>query len=143
MEIRSTDFEEAVQVLSRISEFCRGETVESLRQRIGRRPNLVLVAEKDGELLGVKIGYQLDDDCFYSWLGGVVPEGRRQGIANMLLIHQEQWAKEKGYKEIRVKSRNRFTAMLCMLLNNGYQVEHLEKKDGVGDYRLHFVKHLI
>ncbi len=143
MEIRSTDYEEAVQVLGRISEFSHEETVESLKQRIGRRPHLVLVAEKDGELLGVKIGYQLDDDCFYSWLGGVVPEGRRQGVANALLIHQELWAREKGYKEIRVKSRNRFAPMLCMLLNNGYQVEHLEKKDGIEDYRLHFVKHLI
>ncbi|KXF82514.1 GNAT family N-acetyltransferase [Enterovibrio coralii] len=140
MIIREGTLAEAVNVLGQIDEFARQETLESLKKRIGDKPFLVLVADQDGELVGVKIGYQLDDDCFYSWLGGVTKHGRRRGVAQGLLHAQERWVAKHGYRSIRVKSRNCFAGMLCLLLNNHYQVEHLEKKDSLDQYRLHFVK---
>ncbi|MBK7940001.1 MAG: GNAT family N-acetyltransferase [Lewinellaceae bacterium] len=30
-------------------------------------------------------------DTFYSWLGGVLPEYRRQGVATQLMQHQHDW----------------------------------------------------
>ncbi|KKD59933.1 acetyltransferase [Grimontia sp. AD028] len=140
MIIREGTLAEAVNVLSQIDEFAHQESLESLKKRIGDKPSLVLVADIDGELCGVKIGYQLDDECFYSWLGGVTKTGRRRGIAQALLHAQERWVAKHGYTSLRVKSRNCFAGMLCLLLNNHYQIEHLEKKEALEQYRLHFVK---
>ena len=142
MHIREASIEEAVTVLAAISEFVRPATEDDIKQRLRGHRALILVAELNGEMVGVKIGYQLSEECFYSWLGGVAPAGRRGGVAQALLEAQEEWVVAEGYQELRVKSRNRFPAMLRLLLRNGYQVEHLEKKDGIEDYRLHFIKQL-
>ena len=140
MLIREASIAEAVSVLAEIGEFARPATEVEICNRLKGHKALILVAENQGVLVGVKIGYQLSEDCFYSWLGGVAPAGRRGGVAQALLEAQEAWVMEQGYQALRVKSRNRFPAMLRLLLRNGYQVEHLEKKEGIEDYRLHFVK---
>ncbi|WP_299019928.1 GNAT family N-acetyltransferase [uncultured Photobacterium sp.] len=142
MKIRQASVAEAVTVLTRIQEFANPADAVGLELRLKGRQPLILVAEKEGLLVGVKIGYRLSETCFYSWLGGVAPEGRCNGVAQALLEAQEGWAAELDYEELRVKSRNRFPAMLRLLLRNGYQIEHMEKKDGIEDYRLHFVKSL-
>ncbi|MFD2179170.1 GNAT family N-acetyltransferase [Veronia pacifica] len=140
MDIRQGTLAESLEVLAKVKEFEQTETLDSMRRRIGDKPCLILVADNGDELVGVKIGYQLDDDCFYSWLGGVTSKGRRKGTAKALLLEQEAWVKQRGYQTIRVKSRNCFPAMVCLLLNNSYQIEHLEKKESVDQYRIHFVK---
>lgn len=140
MIIREGTLAEAVSVLGQIEEFARQETLDSIKKRLGDKPSLILVAEIEGELCGVKIGYQLDETCFYSWLGGVTESGRRRGIAQALLNTQERWVAKHGYTSLRVKSRNCFAGMLCLLLSNHYQIEHLEKKETLAQYRLHFVK---
>lgn len=142
MQICEASLAEAVTVLAAISEFAHSESVASLEARLGDKPRSVLVAEVAGELVGVKIGYAKSDTEFYSWLGGVAPQGRGQGVAQALLEAQEAWVKAQGYQTLSVKSRNRFAAMLRLLLRNQYQIVDLEKKDGVEDYRLYFTKRL-
>ncbi|MGF1701032.1 GNAT family N-acetyltransferase [Photobacterium makurazakiensis] len=142
MKVREASIEEAVEVLAKIREFAYPADYAAIVARTAGKSACILVAEQDGECLGVKIGYRLSSTCFYSWLGGVAPAGRRRGVAQVLLEAQECWAVNQGYQELRVKSRNRFSAMLRLLLRNGYQIEHMEKKDGIDDYRLHFVKQL-
>lgn len=142
MKIREASVAEAAEVLARIDEFARPADEAALQARLRGRQPLILVAEKDNRLVGVKIGYRLSEACFYSWLGGVAPEGRRAGVAQALLDAQEAWVAKQGFEELRVKSRNRFPAMLQLLIKNGYRIEHMEKKDGLEDYRLHFVKTL-
>ncbi|PSW13140.1 GNAT family N-acetyltransferase [Photobacterium sanctipauli] len=143
MKVRDASIEEAAEVLAKISEFAKPAGYDDIKRRLNGKATSILVAEIQGELVGVKIGYQLSESCFYSWLGGVAPAGRRGGVAQALLEAQESWVIAQGYQELRVKSRNRFPAMLRLLLRNGYQIEHMEKKDGINDYRLHFVKQLI
>ncbi|GAB3532247.1 GNAT family N-acetyltransferase [Photobacterium alginatilyticum] len=142
MKIRQASLTEAAQVLAQIREFAQPADEHALEIRLKGRAPLILVAELDEQLVGVKIGYRLSETCFYSWLGGVAPEGRCSGVAQALLEEQETWVKQQGFEELRVKSRNRFPAMLRLLLRNGYLIEHMEKKDGLEDYRLHFVKNL-
>lgn len=142
MKVRQASVAEAAVVLARIDEFAEPADEMALQTRLRGKQPLILVAELDEQLVGVKIGYRLSETCFYSWLGGVAPEGRCGGVAQALLETQEAWAVEHGFQELRVKSRNRFPAMLRLLLRNGYLIEHMEKKDGLEDYRLHFVKTL-
>lgn len=131
---------ECVQVVEQIQEFARKETQESLATRLEGKRYLIQVAEENGQLLGFKIGYQLDETSFYSWFGGVSPLARNRGVAQSLLNIQEQWVREHGYKQLKVKSRNQFPAMLRLLLRNGYMIEKFEEKEPLVDSRIHFLK---
>ncbi|MDF2154020.1 GNAT family N-acetyltransferase [Vibrio sp. CAU 1672] len=140
--IREGTLQEASQVMARVPEFTLGETPDAMLQRLGDKTSLILVAEKSGVMLGFKVGYELDDDTFYSWLGGVVAEARNEGVAQMLLEVQEEWVTEQGYKTLKVKSRNQFPAMLRLLLRNGYLIEKVEEKSNLRESRIHFIKAL-
>ena len=129
-------------VVEQIDEFSHKESVESLSARLQDKKQLVLVAEEDGQLLGFKIGYQLDEQTFYSWFGGVSPLARNKGVAQLQLDIQEQWVRDQGYKQLKVKSRNQFSSMLRLLLRNGYMIENFEQKEDIKENRLHFVKQM-
>ncbi|WP_318476045.1 GNAT family N-acetyltransferase [Photobacterium leiognathi] len=140
LQIREASVEEAFEVLHRIVEFAAPISLAKLTARLANKSALILVAENQQQLVGVKIGYALDKQVFYSWLGGVLPAGRGHGVAQALLETQEAWVIDQGYQQLTVKSRNRFPAMVRLLMHNGYLIEDIEKKEGVLDYRLHFRK---
>jgi GNAT superfamily N-acetyltransferase len=135
--IRESSPAEFLRVHERIPEFPGKASLEFYTERLKHRLHLGLVAEKDGELLGFKVGYQSDTpDTFYSWMGGVRPEFRKQGIADALAEYQENWAKEKGFKAIYFKTRNRFPAMITFGLSRGFKIMEVIPKGGVEDYRV-------
>ena len=138
--VREGSLEEVVSVVEQITEFARKESVASLSERLAGKTSLILVAEEAGVLLGFKIGYELDENTFYSWFGGVLPIARNKGVAQAQLDIQEQWVKQQGYQQLKVKSRNLFPAMLRLLLKNGYLIEKLEEKEDINDHRIHFLK---
>ncbi|MDK9737831.1 GNAT family N-acetyltransferase [Vibrio sp. D404a] len=140
--VREGTLEECVTVVEQIDEFSHKESVESLSARLQGKKQLVLVAEEQGQLLGFKIGYQLDEHTFYSWFGGVSPLARNKGVAQLQLDVQEQWVRDQGYKQLKVKSRNQFSSMLRLLLRNGYMIENFEEKEEIKENRLHFVKQM-
>ncbi|PTP53283.1 GNAT family N-acetyltransferase [Vibrio splendidus] len=123
--VREGSLEEVVSVVEQITEFAKKESVASLSERLAGKTSLILVAEEAGVLLGFKIGYELDENTFYSWFGGVLPIARNKGVAQAQLDIQEQWVKQQGYQQLKVKSRNLFPAMLRLLLRNGYLIEKL------------------
>lgn len=100
---------------------------------------VLIVAEVDGCLVGFKLGYALDETTFYSWLGGVAPAFRGQGIARGLLRFQEKLALARGYLSIRVKSMARFPAMLGLLESENYALVAKEREAGE-DEKLVFEK---
>ncbi|WP_139684793.1 GNAT family N-acetyltransferase [Vibrio tasmaniensis] len=140
--VREGSLEEVVSVAEQISEFARKESVASLTARLEGKKSLILVAEEANVLLGFKIGYELNSNTFYSWFGGVSPFARNKGVAQAQLDVQELWAQERGYEHLKVKSRNQFPAMLCLLLKNGYRIEKLVEKEEINENRIHFVKQL-
>ncbi|WP_187380186.1 GNAT family N-acetyltransferase [Vibrio mimicus] len=140
MLVREGSLNEVTQIVAKISEFAKSENEQSLQARLADKPSLVLVAEKDGELLGFKMGYALDSGTFYSWFGGVAPVARGHGVAQRLLEVQEAWALKQGYERIKVKSRNQFPAMLRLLIRNNYLIEDYEKKESLIESRIHFIK---
>ncbi|WP_236688356.1 GNAT family N-acetyltransferase [Photobacterium kishitanii] len=114
-----------------------------IRLRLAHQPALILVAEYQQQLVGVKVGYALSEQVFYSWLGGVLACGRGLGIAQKLLEAQEAWVMaQSSYTMINVKSRNCFPAMVRLLFRNGYAIENMEKKGQLRDYRLGFTKQI-
>ncbi|MDN3632341.1 GNAT family N-acetyltransferase [Vibrio lentus] len=140
--VREGSLEEVVSVVEQITEFAKKETVASLSERLAGKTSLILVAEEAGVLLGFKIGYELDENTFYSWFGGVSSLARNKGVAQAQLDVQEQWVKQQGYQQLKVKSRNQFPAMLRLLLRNGYLIEKLEEKEDINTNRIHFLKQI-
>ncbi|MFA0219405.1 GNAT family N-acetyltransferase [Vibrio splendidus] len=140
--VREGSLEEVVSVVEQITEFAKKESVASLSERLSGKTSLILVAEEAGVLLGFKIGYELDENTFYSWFGGVLPIARNKGVAQAQLDIQEQWVKQQGYQQLKVKSRNLFPAMLRLLLKNGYLIEKLEEKEDINAHRIHFLKQI-
>ena len=141
--IREASPAELLSVHECIPEFPGKASLDFYTERLKHRLHLGLIAEKDGELLGFKVGYQSDTpDTFYSWMGGVRPEFRKQGIADTLAEYQENWAKEKGFEAIYFKTRNRFPAMITFGLKRGFKIMEVIPKGGVEDYRVVMWKEL-
>jgi len=112
-------------------------------ERIDGRFHIALIAESHGQTAGFKLGYARAPEDFYSWVGGVAPAHRGLGIASALLQRQETLAAEAGYITIRVKSMNRYPAMLRLLLANGYLIEGYEPNSGPDDAKILFRKILV
>lgn len=139
---RQATLEEIYSLYLCIPEFGSLHSLKDLQQRIGDNPSHGLIAEIDGQAAGFKLGYQTAPGEFYSWLGAVLPDFRRQGIAQTMLAEQERWARSQGYQQLWVKTRNQFRAMLIMLISHAYQIFTLEKKGEVDEYRLLLKKNL-
>jgi len=120
MLVRVGTLDEALQVLRGVGELGQGRTHATHMQHLAGRRHLVLVAEQGGELVGFKVGYALDRRRFYSWVGGIHPAHRRQGIAQAVLETQQRWAAQ-GYDSIEVKTSQAFPQIVALLERNGYQ----------------------
>ena len=81
-----------------------------------------VVALNDSEVIGYKIGYALDEETFYSWLGGVDAKYRNYGIASKLMEKQHEYLKESGYKKVQTKTKNKWRNMLILNIKNGFDV---------------------
>lgn len=111
-----------IELCSQIPEFERQYNTETLKQRLAERRCLLQLIRVEGEIAGFKLGYAIDEQKFYSWLGAVLPDYRQLGLAQQLLADQEQWALAQGFSIMEVNTYNQFTSMLKMLINHQYQI---------------------
>lgn len=100
------------------------EPNEEARERLLHNRDLLIVLafDDDDKAIGFKIGYRQDPDTFYSWLGGVLPEYRRQGVATQLMQHQHDWVRQQGYRFVQTKTLNRWREMLALNLLHGFLI---------------------
>lgn len=142
MNIRKASLTELISLHNQIVEFLPIDSADYFAARIGDKNYLALVAEIDGVTVGYKLGYWLSAELFYSWLGGVHPAYRQQGIAKLLLHEQERQVRAQGAIEIQVKSTNRFKSMLQFLIAQDYEIIGTEPIPG-RDTKILFSKCLI
>jgi ribosomal protein S18 acetylase RimI-like enzyme len=139
--IRIATVEEAHAVFLNIPELERYLSISEIAAKI-IPGSLILVDEIDGVLAGFKIGYPLNGDEFYSWLGGVIPKYRKTGSAQKLLEFQERLVREQGYQSLSVKSQNQFPSMLRLLIRNGYHITDVVEYGHKQNERICFTKQL-
>ena len=102
--------------------FGRGHA-RSLPLEINRKYQPTLfVASKGEQVCGFKLGYERKPNHYYSWMGGVDPEFRGQGIAKALMVAQHEWLQSQGYQAIRTHCKNQWMDMLMLNLKFGFQV---------------------
>ncbi|EMS31282.1 acetyltransferase, gnat family [Mariniradius saccharolyticus AK6] len=143
IKIRKGTIEEVVELSQQVTEFFQPYSEKTYEERLTDVPHLILIAEFEGKPAGFKVGYErYSHDTFYSWMGGVLPAFRRKGIATLLADEQEKWAKNKGYKKVVLKTRNRLGNMIHFGLNRGFVIVDLVKKGEPEDYRVVMEKSL-
>jgi predicted GNAT superfamily acetyltransferase len=97
--------------------------------------HLILVAYAGDLPVAFKVGYQ-QEDYFYSWLGGVLPDYRRRGLAKRLAVRQESWARAHAYTSITFKTRNQHKNMLIFALRNGFDIIGFREKETIAANRI-------
>ena len=127
---------------AQIPEFVGRLTASKINEKLAGKRSLILIASTEGNPIACKVGYEQSVTEFYSWFGGVAPAYRRAGIADKLLAMQENWALDNGFNTLRVKSTNRFPAMLQLLVSRGYQISGYENNGSLATSKILFVKAL-
>ncbi len=138
VNISQVDLSQLAAIHNAIPELDPVSGAEFYQTRIADKGYIALVASIDGKAVGFKLGYWLDDSCFYSWLGGVLPEHRAHHIAKLLMLEQEKLVQAGGANEIRVKSMNRYRGMMVFLLKQGYDIVGFDYAKG----KIHFSKRI-
>src|SRR5687768_15065806 len=93
--IRNGYIEEAVAISRQIPEFDHPHKADEYRKRLMGKKQLILIAWKEDKAIGFKVGYDKENDgSFYSWMGGVLPAYRHDGVAKELANVQETWARQ-------------------------------------------------
>ncbi|RSK48428.1 GNAT family N-acetyltransferase [Hymenobacter rigui] len=100
----------------------KSELLTDLQYQQQRQPVQVWLAYVEGQLVGCKLGYERQPGQYYSWLGGVHPDYRGQGVAAELMRRQHAWCQEQGYRRIRTHTYNRWRAMLLLNLRHGFDI---------------------
>ena len=127
--IHEDKLDDAFMVSRNIPEFDDSYEISEYSKRLNSTVHLILTAYNDHNPIAFKIGYHRHSDgSFYTWMGGVLPNYRRKGIANNLADHQEAWAKKKSYNSIKVQTRSKHNAMLTLLINRGFQITNRNEK---------------
>lgn len=112
-----------VEALASLSVEVFGVAIDDLQWRLEKMPNVsVICARNEGRLIGFKAGYAMSQTKYYSWLGGVHPDFRRQGIASQLMELQHNWVSEQRFKVVETAANQDNTAMTQANLKHGFVV---------------------
>jgi len=134
-EIKKGTIQSVVVLSQQIPELKNPYGVDEYEKRLEQVPHIILVAYRGDHAAGFKVGYEREG-YFYSWMGGVLPGYRRNGIALALAQEQEAWARKKGYDSVTFKTRNQHKAMLAFGLSNGFDVVKVEPWEDVSQNRI-------
>lgn len=134
---------ENLEILKKLYlEIFEDANIEFFIKRLQEKENLIsLIAYQNNIPVGFKIGYKYNETTFYSWVGGVLPNFRRKGIAKELAKQQENWVKKHRYKTLRTKSMNCFKPMLILNIKNGFDIKQVYTNES-GQTKIVFEKKL-
>ncbi len=135
--VKEVPIEEVVKISATVVEFDGEYQKEHFENKYGDKNKLIIVAYADNQPTGYIVGYdKFADGSFYCWLAGVDPKHRRKGVLKALMDYESEWAKKKGYKKIKIKTRNNRREMLAYLVKYGFSFTGVESKPDTKDNRI-------
>jgi GNAT superfamily N-acetyltransferase len=140
--VKQTTLEKILKVNKSIPEF-RNESNKEFKERLKGKRKLVLVAILNRKPAGYLIGYAINKSTFYIWRAGVIPKYRRKKAMTALMDYTERWAKEKGYKKIKIKTRSTRKAQLANLSKRKYILLKTETKQKENIKKYYFEKKVL
>ncbi len=124
MQIKKGSFEQCVKLSQIIPELDSPYEINEYKKRCCGIHHLALIANMNDMPVGFKVGYdRYKNGSFYSWMGGVIPKYRRNGVAHQLANYQESWAKDNSYSYIQIKTRKKHKFMINFLLKRGFLIK--------------------
>jgi hypothetical protein len=95
-----------------------------LTERLQRVTDPVLVCARlpSRRLVGFKLGYRRGPHLLYSWLGGVHPDARRQGLARQMMVEQHEWASANGYRFVETRTQTMNNVMIILNLQADFRI---------------------
>lgn len=145
IEVKEVDIKEAIKVHKNIKEFNETKPEkEYFENRYRDREKLIIVAYYNNVPAGYIIGYDKfqDGKNFYCWMAGVDSKFRKLGILTKMMQYQENWAKQKGYSILKIKTRNNRREMLSFLVKHNFNFLSVEKRDNIQDNRINLQKEI-
>jgi ribosomal protein S18 acetylase RimI-like enzyme len=134
--IKESSLEAAAAIHMRIPEF-ESYDLQYYRERCANSEVLVLAAFNGDIPAGYLMGYdRYKDGSFYCWMAGVVPEFRRSGVLNSMMNQMIKWARSKGYRKIKIKTRNSRREMLAYLVKNGFYIVRVSRREPLSETRI-------
>ena len=88
------------------------------------------------------MGFELKPGMFYHWLGAVVPDLRRQGVARQLQEAQQAWARDHEYEYIRCECLNHQREFIHFAIEVGYDIVGIRWDSTHADNLIAFEKSL-
>ena len=142
-EIDKNELDKVVEVLNHLPEFDTVFYKKKLLDRLLKYESIILIAEYAGKPIACKVAYnRYFDGSIYSWLGGVLPPYRKQGIALLLQEKLETEARKRFFRSIRMKTRNQHVDMLRFALKHGFQICGFQEKELLEEARIELIKKL-
>ncbi len=112
------------------------------RRFMGRYNALTLIARMDDKPVGFWVGFELKPGMFYHWMGGVLPNVRRHGVARQLQDAQQAWAKDHGYEYVRCECMNHQREFIHFAVAVGYDIVGIRWDSTHADNLVVFEKNL-
>lgn len=142
--VQEAPLDDAITLYHTIPEFEGNYKKEAFEKRCHRRDHLILTASVSRRSAGFLVGYdKFGDGSFYCWMAGVQPAFRRRGVLTALMAYQEQWARQRGYRTIRIKTRNSRREMLTYLVKNSFLFVRIVPKEPPEENRILAEKSLV
>lgn len=143
--VKEVPIDEAVKVNRNVIEFDGKDTkAEDFERRYQDKEKLIIVAYYKNIPIGYIIGYDRDNDgSFYCWMAGVDNNYRRLGALTTLMNYQMNWAKNKGYNKLKIRTRNNRREMLSFLVKNDFNFVSVEQRDDITENRINLEHSLI
>lgn len=137
-QIKKGSIENAVAISNLIPELKNPHSQEVYENRMKGKKHLILIAYVDDKKIGFKVVYDKfeDGENFYTWMGGVVPDFRKKGIADALANEQETWIKQNGFQNVILKTRNKHQGMLTFAIKNNFKIIEIEPKENIEEHRI-------
>lgn len=135
--IKEDSIEVAVKVNATIVEFDKPYDKAYFEDRCRDSANLILVAYINNQPAGYMVSYDKNNDgSFYCWMAGVDPLFRRLGLLNQMMQYLFDWAKNKSYSKITIKTRNNRREMLSYLVKSGFNFVEVQSQPSIEDSRI-------
>lgn len=135
--VKEDSIEVAVKVNATITEFDKPYNKAYFEDRYKNSAKLILVAYVDNQPAGYMVSYDKNNDgSFYCWMTGVDPLFRRLGLLNLMMQYLFDWAKNKSYSKITLKTRNNRREMLSYLVKSGFYFAEVQSQPSIEDNRI-------
>jgi GNAT superfamily N-acetyltransferase len=112
------------------------------RRMRGRANVLSLIAEVERRPVGFSCGIELKPNTWFNWLVGVLPDYRRAGIASQLTEAEHAWARDHGYRYVRMECHNQTRPVLHMAITLGFDIVGVRWDNDRDANLIVFEKHL-